>query len=150
MILDSVRMKFSVVPVKVAKIQRCKSILSLKEALNRRWVKINLIRSFGGLFVFLSLSLTWEQFYIRSLYWHFFRRLGATIWHVSHQLMPEISFRKRLAKRPELSQGQPVRPSIPQASIHIYAAVLGYGGTVNFDNMSTGMNGLCCNQRVWW
>lgn len=148
--IDSIAMRFHLAPRKIAKVQLLARKILREVRLGRRWVTTKLLRHFCGVCVSLTLSMPWARFYTRSLYWDMAAarpRDERGRCRLSHQSIRDLAKWKHLSGQ-EL-KGRPMVPPAPTAAIHTDAADVGYGGTLNFSDLSAGTPGQWVEQGVW-
>jgi len=141
-LIDSEKMRFCVAPRKLEKVRRLSGRLLREAILGRRWVSKKALATFCGVCVSLTLGMPWARFYTRSLYWDMSsgrRRDSRGRMRLSHQSLRDLKKWKDLSKQ-EL-QGRPIFPSTPTAAMHTDAADVGYGGTLNAEDLSPGVDG---------
>ena len=148
--IDTLALKFYVVPHKAARVRKMAKDLLRQVMLGRRWVSKAVVESFCGLCVSLTLAMPWARFYTRALYWDIAAarprdRRGRC--RLSHQSVRDLRFWRQLSG--EKSTGRPILPPPVQASVHTDAADMGYGGTLNHQDHRPGVAGLWCDQGVW-
>lgn len=149
-LLDSMEMKFHVVPHKAEKVRRMSKDLLKEVRFGRRWVQSRTVACFCGTCVALSLAMPWARFYTRSLYWDMSSGRthdGRGRCRLSHQSVRDLRFWRDL---PESSLGgRELIRTEPQAAMHTDAADMGYGGTLNVRDLTAGAPGMWCGQGVW-
>ena len=148
--VDSVAMKFFIAPRKLTKVRGLAKKLLKQVRFGKRWVQRDSVARFCGVCVSLSLAMPWARFYTRSLYWDVsFRQPRDSRGRVrlSHQSITDLRKWRELSKT-ELA-GRPMTPPRPTASIHTDAADVGYGGTLNVEDLSAGVPGKWKAQGIW-
>lgn len=149
-VINTKEMTFSVDPRKAEKVRRLAGKLLKEVRFGKRWVTSQRLRSFCGVCVSLTLAMPWARFYTRALYWD----LGSNRprdnrgrCRLSHQSIKDLRFWKGLAEH-DLG-GRPMTQPVPQAAMHTDAADMGFGGTLNTDDLRQGVPGMWCSQGVW-
>lgn len=149
-VVDSLRMRFSVTEEKAKRVRSMAKFLLRDVRLSRRKARCALLRTFCGTCVSLSLAMPWARFYTRALYWDLSgpREMddrGRV--RLSHQSVRDLRFWARLALDEHAER--PIRKRAPQASLHSDAADMGYGGTLNTEDTTAGAAGMWVEQGVW-
>ena len=172
-VIDSLQEKFYIAPRKIKKVRRIARPLIRECNIGRRWVSAERLRSFVGVCVSLSCAMPYARFYTRSLYWDLPKKSTykarpepkAGIWksirveklkriehnsrsrcRLSHQSLRDLHTWCALTSTER--EGRPLRPAIPEATLHTDAADLGYGGTLG-PLSNPGEPGLWEAQGVW-
>ena len=153
--VDTVTMRFQVTTRKAQRVRDHARSLLRQVAVGRRMVSTDSVRSFCGVCVALSLAMPWARFYTRSLYTDLARSTSRRRHRdsarrrtrLSHQSVRDLRFWRRLA-RSDLA-GRPIAVVPLDASVHTDAAGLGYGATLNFNDLSPGVPGMYSTQGVW-
>ena len=148
--IDSVQMKFFVAPRKAAKVRQLAAQLLRSVRHGKRWVTKRQLTHFCGLCVSLTLAMPWARFYTRPLYWDM--SSGRRLDHrgrvrLSHQSIRDLLTWKGLSRRELLRRS--MRPFVPTASMHTDGADVGFGGTLNTQDLTAGIDGQWQAQGVW-
>jgi Reverse transcriptase (RNA-dependent DNA polymerase) len=153
-VVDTILMKFYIAPRKIEKIRSLSRALLRQAMLGRRWVETTCLKSFAGVCVSLSLAMPFARFYTRAIYWDLSGNKKATSrasrenkrCRLSHQTLRDLRFWKRVTSKEK--EGRPIRPTLPEMSLHTDAADLGFGGTLG-PKGQPGERGLWESQGVW-
>lgn len=122
----------------------------LKEVrVGRRWVWKKEVTSFLCVWVSLTLPMPWARFYTRAIYWEInsARRMdGRGRYLLIHKRIRDLLKWKKLTRQ-ELYERTMVPPG-PKAALHEDAAELGWGGTLDDQELSGSVDGICRAQGI--
>lgn len=148
--VDTEAMRFYVTPHKVKKVQSLARKMLKEVRLGRRWVTRKAISHLCGVCVSLMLAMPWARFYTRSLYWDMGSgrpRDARGRVRLSHQSVRDL-LKWQTLTREELA-GRPMVPRKPTTAIHSDAADVGWGGTLNSQDLRPGVSGQWQAQGIW-
>lgn len=113
------------------------------------WVPLNDVKSFCGFCVSLTLAMPWAMFHTRSLCWDMssgHQRHPRGRVHISYQTVRDLRKGRKLSIQ-ELSRRPMV--TVSSASVHADAAEVGYGSTLNTEDLQAGVDGFRRSQGIW-
>lgn len=142
-------MTLEVTEHKAEKVQQMSKNLLRQVVRGRRFVNDQQLRKFCGVCVSLNLTMLWRRFYTCSFYDSLSngRRDARGLVRTTHQSMRDPRFWRKLAM--DDSTRRSIRSPPPQASVHTDAADVGFGATLNFQDMCSGVRGMYVDQEVW-
>lgn len=158
-LIDTVEMRVFVTDAKVVRVQKwARKVIGIA-ARNQRLVPLDMLRSFCGLCVSLTLAMPLARFYTRSLYFDMARaeresmgkekdvegpNTSAARVRICRQSMRDLSFWRKLTR----GEGRDLVPVGVDVTMHSDEADVGYGGTLGFDE-GAGSPGFWEGRGFW-
>lgn len=127
-VVDTVREQFILRPERAAKIMALAGGLIRWAAKHRQWVRVKTLRSFCGMAVSTTLSVTTARYHLRSLYTTLGGKKAGDV-RLTHQDLRDLAWWGDLSNHSGLSRA--LWPGPPAHIVHTDASPLGWGAVLD-------------------